>query len=488
MKSEVASLPLISFRRRILTRTCLLFDLGVVAFSFAVASVPVSRPTSVMSFANFLSMRIKVQNVLLFVSLLFLWNVIFSLFSLYESKRLSDRKSEVRDILKATSVGTFLILLVAIPFRIGIVTLVFVVVFWLTSSTITILYRLVLRSFLTWIRARGRNSRQVVIVGTNRRALRFARSIESRPELGYRLVGFVDDEWAGSEEFRGSGYPVVADYLHFPSFLRERVVDEVALALPMNSLYLQASRIAARCKEQGIIVRFLSNIFDLRQEQSDGDSFDQDMVVTPYPYQFEGWPIVIKRALDIVISLASLILLSPFFLIVAALAKCDSPGPIFFSQERVGLNKRRFRMNKFRTMFDGAEKMQAELEDRNELSGPVFKIRDDPRITPLGRFLRKTSIDELPQLFNVLKGDMSLVGPRPMTVRDYEKFDEDWQRRRFSVRPGITCLWQINGRNSIPFSHWMVLDMRYIDHWSLWLDLKILAKTIPAVLKGTGAA
>jgi exopolysaccharide biosynthesis polyprenyl glycosylphosphotransferase len=298
----------------------------------------------------------------------------------------------------------------------------------------------------------------------------------------------VDDEWLGTEEFRASGYPIVADYSHFPAFLRERVVDEVALALPMKSLYLRASRIAAWCKEQGIIVRFLSNIFDLRQAQLAGDGFDHDTVVTPYIHTFEGWPIVMKRALDIVISLASLALLSPLFLIVAALAKHDSPGPVFFCQERVGLNKRRFRMYKFRTMFDGAEKRQAELEARNELSGPVFKIKDDPRITPLGRFLRKTSIDELPQLINVLKGDMSLVGPRPMPVRDYERFDEDWQRRRFSVRPGITCLWQINGRSSLDFEKWMELDMRYIDRWSLWLDLSILAKTIPAVLKGSGAS
>ena len=487
-KSEFTFLPVIGFGRQILIRARLLFDVAAMAFSFAVAAVPVARPTSAMSVANFLSMRIKVQNILVFLLLLFLWHVVFSMVHLYESKRLGDRKSEVRDVLKATSVGTALILAAAISFRIRMVTPVFLAVFWFTCSAIIILSRLVLRSFLAWIRAHGRNLRQIVIVGTNPRAVRFARSLESRPDLGYRLVGFVDDEWLGTEEFRGSGYPIVADYSHFPAFLRERVVDEVALALPMQSHYLRASRIAARCKEQGIIVRFLSNIFDLRQAQSDGDGFDHDTVVTPYTHPFEGWPIVIKRALDIVISLASLVLLSPLFLIVAALAKYDSPGPIFFCQERVGLNKRRFRMYKFRTMFDGAEKRQAELEDRNELSGPVFKIKDDPRITPLGRFLRKTSIDELPQLINVLKGDMSLVGPRPMPVRDYERFDEDWQRRRFSVRPGITCLWQINGRSTLDFEKWMELDMRYIDRWSLWLDLSILAKTIPAVLKGSGAS
>ena len=135
-----------------------------------------------------------------------------------------------------------------------------------------------------------------------------------------------------------------------------------------------------------------------------------------------------------------------------------------------------------------AEQMQQQLLAQNEMSGPVFKIKEDPRVTPLGKFLRKTSIDELPQLLNVLRGEMSLVGPRAMSLRDYKLFDQDWQRRRFSVKPGITCLWQINGRNSIPFEQWMELDMQYIDKWSLWLDLKILARTLPAVLRGTGAA
>jgi lipopolysaccharide/colanic/teichoic acid biosynthesis glycosyltransferase len=139
-------------------------------------------------------------------------------------------------------------------------------------------------------------------------------------------------------------------------------------------------------------------------------------------------------------------------------------------------------------MVPNAEEMMESLEDLNEVSGPVFKIMDDPRITPIGKFLRRTSIDELPQLFNILKGDMSLVGPRPLPVRDYQGFNQDWQRRRFTVRPGITCLWQVNGRSSIPFEQWMRLDLQYMDEWSLWLDLKILARTIPAVLRGSGAA
>jgi exopolysaccharide biosynthesis polyprenyl glycosylphosphotransferase len=205
----------------------------------------------------------------------------------------------------------------------------------------------------------------------------------------------------------------------------------------------------------------------------------------------DGWPLIIKRTLDFVVSLLLLIALAPALVLTAIAIRLTSAGPVFFRQKRIGLNKRIFNIYKFRTMVIDAEQKLAQIEHLNEVSGPVFKIKNDPRITPLGKFLRKTSIDELPQLFNVLRGDMSLVGPRPLQLRDYELFTdagEDWQRRRFSVRPGITCLWQVNGRSSLPFHEWMELDLEYVTHWSLWLDLQILAKTIPAVLRGAGAA
>jgi len=202
----------------------------------------------------------------------------------------------------------------------------------------------------------------------------------------------------------------------------------------------------------------------------------------------EGWQLILKRVIDFTIALLALILLSPVLLLTATAIALTSPGPVLFVQRRVGLHKREFPVYKFRTMVLDAEKRLRDLEHLNEVSGPVFKITKDPRITSVGRFLRKTSIDELPQLINVLTGDMSLVGPRPLPIRDYEGFNEDWQRRRFSVRPGITCLWQVSGRSSIPFEKWMELDLQYIDGWSLWLDMRILLQTIPAVLKGEGAA
>ena len=477
-----------TFRRRILLKALMLFDLLVLGLSFALAAIPVSRLTDDVSFLSFLSMRIKVENMLVFLALMLAWHFILSMFGLYESKRLADKWSVAEDVLKAISLGTVVVIVVALIFRIRMVTPIFIVVFWALSSSISISWRILLRSFLKQVRSRGRNLRQMLIVGTNPRAVRFARSIEGMPELGYRLVGFVDEQWAGMKDFLATGYSFATDLDRFQSFLREHVVDEVALALPMKTCYPKASEIVAQCKEQGILVRFLPDIFDVASVQSKADVPGHNIAIPVYADHLEGWPIVAKRLLDIVISLTLLIVLFPLFLIVALWIKVDSQGPVFFAQERIGLNKRRFRIHKFRTMVTDAEKMQSSLEELNEVSGPVFKIKEDPRITRVGRVLRRASIDELPQLFNVLKGDMSLVGPRPMAVRDYEGFSEDWQRRRFSVRPGITCLWQVNGRSSISFQQWMELDMQYIEQWSIWLDLKILARTIPAVMRGTGAA
>jgi len=196
--------------------------------------------------------------------------------------------------------------------------------------------------------------------------------------------------------------------------------------------------------------------------------------------------LLVKKSFDVALSFVLLVLLSPLFLLVAILIKLNSKGPVFFTQERVGFNKRRFKLFKFRTMVDNAEKLREELEEQNEVSGPVFKIKNDPRITPIGKWLRRISMDELPQLINVLKGEMSLVGPRPPIPSEVERYE--WKdRRRLSMKPGITCLWQINGRSNIPFEKWMKLDKEYIDNWSLWLDLKILAKTIPAIIRGSGA-
>ena len=475
-------------RRQILLNALKLSDLLIMVFSFSLATVAVHSHFDSVTLSEFLHLRIKVRNFALFLGLLLVWHVIFSLFGLYHSRRFSSRRGEAVDIVKATSLGTLVILVSGLILKLQAITPLFLAAFWGLDTGLTVLGRFALRYSLAHIRLRGRNLRQMLIVGTNPRAVEFARKIGKRPELGYRLIGFADQASVAHDMFEKTGYSLVTDFNGFPSFLRDHMVDEVVIALPMKSLYAEASTIVRLCEEQGILVRYFSNPFNLKLAQSRADQFEDDTIITLTTGRMRGVSLFFKRVLDVVASSAVLLLLVPLVLVVGLWIKFTSPGPVFFVQERVGLNKRRFRLYKFRTMVLDAEQRQAELEDLNEVRGPVFKIKNDPRITPIGKFLRKTSMDELLQLFNVLKGDMSLVGPRPLPVRDYNGFDEDWHRRRFSVRPGITCLWQINGRSNISFEDWMNFDMQYIDQWSLWLDFKILALTIPAVLKGSGAA
>lgn len=474
--------------RRILLACLKVYDLVLITVSYALATLLAVEVSHSVSFRAFLSMRIKISNGLIFAGALLLWHVIFSLCGLYESKRLSTRQEEMMAEWKATTLATISLLLVAVSFSIRMVTPTFLALFWGISSIGTVCSRYMLRSLLHQLRRSGRNLRHILILGTNPRAVEFARKIEKTPEWGYRNLGFVDIDWPGLEEFRKSGFRIACDRAGLPRFLRNNVVDEVAIYLPLRSFYEDAAQVASICDQHGIIVRFDSNIFGLRAAQAGDEGIESEHVVATRTARQGGMSLMIKRLLDMAGSLVLLILLTPLLALVAVLIKMTSKGPVFFRQERVGLNKRRFWIYKFRTMVPDAEARLAHLEKFNEVSGPVFKIKNDPRITPIGTWLRRTSIDELPQLLNVLKGDMSLVGPRPLPVRDVQGFGEDWQRRRFCVRPGITCLWQVQGRSTVGFDQWMKLDMQYLDEWSLWLDLKIMARTIPAVLKGSGAA
>jgi exopolysaccharide biosynthesis polyprenyl glycosylphosphotransferase len=271
------------------------------------------------------------------------------------------------------------------------------------------------------------------------------------------------------------------------NFIASQAVDEVLIALPIDKYGSLVETIVHHCEEQGIIVRVRTGMSGLQVARSFVDELDGVPVLTIQSGPADSWRLVMKRLIDVAGSAALLLALAPLFAIVTLLIRLDSPGPVFFAQQRVGLNKRRFRILKFRTMVDGSDQQQHMLEHLNEVKGPVFKIKNDPRITRIGRFLRRFSIDELPQLINVLKGDMSLVGPRPLPVRDVERIEVRWHKRRFSIKPGITCLWQVNGRSEIGFEDWVRMDLEYIDRWSLVLDIIILMKTIPAVFKGPGA-
>jgi len=476
-----------TLRRKILLNALKLLDLLIMGICLVFSIHVFSKNITIPQFSHIGQIEIKIIDILFCFIAIFLWQFVFSRFNLYHSRRLSEKSKEIKDVFTTTVIGASLIFLEGLLLKISTITLPQIVLFWCCCFLATILCRMVLRYFLRWLRIRGRNLRYVLVIGTNHRAVQFAEEIVSAPELGYRFIGFVDDGWIGIEGFRRTSYRLICDLDGFQPYIRESVVDEVIVALPIKSFYNQASRIVSICDEQGIIVRYLSSIFDVEFSSSQLDFFESYSLIQLSHETIYGFPSIAKRSIDFVLASVLLLISFPFLLAVAIAVKLSSPGPAFFVQERVGYGKRIFRLYKFRTMIKEAEKQQKDIEEFNEAGGPVFKIKYDPRVTSIGKYLRKFSIDELPQLINVVKGDMSIVGPRPLPVRDYKGFSQDWHRRRFSVRPGITCLWQINGRCETPFEEWMKLDMEYIDQWSLWLDLKILIKTIPAVLKGIGA-
>ena len=474
-------------RRKILIGLYRLSDLLIVSLTGAISTLVLISVTGTGSAGQLLVIELSSRNALFVLSSLFIWHATFSTLGLYESKRFSNPDSEVSDLLKATSLGTlFIFVLLTLTLQ-EFARPLFLFSFWAMSSVITASVRKIMRLALTRLRIKGRNLRHILIIGTNPRARLLAEKIKAKPEMGYHLVGFMDPPWPGTAVRLEDDLTLAGDLAGFTEVLRKQVIDEVVICLPLKTFYDKAQEIIQLCEEQGVIVRFLSDLFELKLGRVRTEQFEGFSLFTVYTGTIENWGTLAKRAMDVILTSGLLLTLSPLLLLVSLIIKLSSPGPVVFSQDRVGYNKRRFRLYKFRTMIQDAEERQAELEALNEASGPVFKIKNDPRITPFGRILRKTSLDELPQLFNVLKGDMSLVGPRPLPVRDYNGFDQDWQRRRFSVRPGITCLWQVSGRSGITFDEWMKLDIQYIDQWSLWLDIKILLKTIPAVLRGAGA-
>jgi exopolysaccharide biosynthesis polyprenyl glycosylphosphotransferase len=440
-----------------------------------------SKPSILTSL---LSARITVLDFIVITVATFTWHIFFQLLGLYDTKRFGGKLEECIDILKATSMGTIFISGIVSLFYVGFIHSHFVFVLWISATFLTISTRMTMRLILIAVRYRGRNLRHMVVIGTNERARRFVQKIREHKEMGYSIIGYVDNECKTEAE----RMKLLSDLDHFSEVLDRHVVDEVVIALPIQSFTREIREVLGLCEEQGIKVRFIADmLFDPSRLKSTIEYMDDTPILTLYKGPRDGILLGIKRIMDITISALALILLAPLFVMIGILIRLDLRGPIFFVQERVGYNQRRFEFYKFRTMTNDAEKKQEDIEYLNEVSGPVFKIKDDPRVTKIGKLLRKTSLDELPQLFNVLKGDMSLVGPRPLPIRDYKLFEKNWQKRRFSIRPGLTCLWQIHGRSELPFEKGVELDMEYIDNWSLLLDLKILVKTIPAIFTGKGA-
>ncbi len=347
--------------------------------------------------------------------------------------------------------------------------------------TLLVASRLVHR-FLVRVAARGHAARRYAVVGSGAVAREIVEAVGGHPEWGLRFAGFVRPDDAVPDFPRER---VLGRLSELSGILEHEVLDVMIFAVPRERLE-DVERGVHLCKEQGVEVRISLDVLRFGPGRMTVANMDGVPVLAFTRTPSNAIALAAKRTFDVIVSALVLLFLSPLLAAIALAIRTDSRGPILFRQRRVGRNGRAFLMLKFRSMYRDAEARLEALRVHNEMSGPVFKMTNDPRVTRVGRFLRRTSLDELPQFWNVLRGDMSVVGPRPplpAEVRQYKR----WQRRRLSVRPGITCIWQISGRNQVDFERWMDLDLEYIDRWSLWKDLEICVKTIPAVLSARGA-
>jgi exopolysaccharide biosynthesis polyprenyl glycosylphosphotransferase len=425
------------------------------------------------------------SHIALLPFILALWMLFLSLFGAYRSPRNTSRLAYTWAIAQTVVVGLASLFTVLFVMKIQYVSRAVMVIFAALDFLALVAIRLGVVWYFQRAVSQGELFRRVLIVGSGTRARRLAQTLLQNSEWGIRIVGHLDPDPArvGDPILDSSVLGTVGD---ISSVLKGNVIDEVILAVP-RAMIPDVDKIAQACEEEGVKLCLMADVFDVHAARTRLVTLGPIPLLILEPVAQEEWKLLVKRLFDLAGSLLIVPLLLPFIGLIALAIKLDSPGPVFFVQERVGFRKRRFRMLKFRTMVQDADQRQAEFEHLNQATGPIFKIANDPRITRVGHVLRRSSLDELPQILHVLMGEMSLVGPRPMSLRDVDRFDQGIQRKRFSVKPGLTCLWQISGRSDLPFSRWLELDLEYIEHWSLSLDFKILFRTIPAVLSGKGA-
>lgn len=436
--------------------------------------------------AQFLALRITVKNCLLLFVLLSTWIALLKVFRVYRIEQYRSLWRGVTHHLAACVLAWPLALTFPLSSTTRAISYTTIAWYLLGLLIAGLLGRLTTTYLIRRLPRLASWRRSILIIGSGPRAARLCAEIESAGNSPNRVVGFMDRTlYEGASEAVRARYIAGLDGLE--QFLIEHVVDQVLVALPIRSRYDDIQKAIEICERVGVRIQYLSDFLHTSLGRPEHVIEGNLPIVSHRTAHDDPGARFGKRLLDIGGAVAGIILFGPLMLMAAIGIKLTSKGPVLFSQDRYGLNRRMFRMFKFRTMVVNAEALQASLESKNEATGPVFKIRHDPRVTRFGRFLRMTSIDELPQLFNVLTGDMSLVGPRPLPRRDVSQFSEAWLMRRFSVKPGLTCLWQISGRSNTTFESWIAQDLEYIDTWSLALDLKILARTLPAVMRGSGA-
>jgi exopolysaccharide biosynthesis polyprenyl glycosylphosphotransferase len=414
-----------------------------------------------------------------------IWVIIFWCYDAYSYQRFTSFSTEIKIILKTVLLGILLLLSLLFLIQPGYIPRTLVILFALVNCALLALEKLLLFMIAHFVRLRGHNRKTVLVIGTGDQTKRFMEAIAKNYSWGLDIIGFLDPSAAnvGQEIF---GKKILGSFEDITTVLHAHQLDEVIFTVSTKRMAEIRNALEA-CEREGVPVLIVSDFLGKIAKTFRADII-YGLPIIGIRYATDPGPsLFVKRLMDIFISLLLLLIFSPVFLIIAIAIKVTSPGPVLYKLNVMGFNRKTFNIWKFRTMLVGAEKMKEQLIALNEIEGPVFKMKNDPRVTPLGRYLRKYSLDELPQLWSVLKGDLSLVGPRAPGPHEVERF-ESWQRRKLSIKPGLSCLWQINGRSEITrFDDWVKMDLEYIDNWSLWLDIKILWKTIPVVISGKGA-
>jgi exopolysaccharide biosynthesis polyprenyl glycosylphosphotransferase len=432
--------------------------------------------------ANFVSYRAFIP---ISITLTILLLGIYKLNGVYNQPRGASWFDEVYRLMTGTATG--------------IIVMVFVIVFlfrplfysrliFLYAGVLTTIFlsasRLVKRMVRNHLRQKGQGVDRLLIVGAGEVGRTVMRHVVAQPSLGYQVIGFVDDDPDKGATDIGR-FQALGSTANLPRLVKELVIDEVIITLPWM-YHRKIVSIIAQCEREQVKVRIVPDMFQMTLSHLDVEDLGGIPMIGVRDVSISSGQMFFKRTADVVLSLLGLIFLFPFFLFLALIIRLDSPGPVLFTQIRVGKGERLFACYKFRSMFQGADEEKAKLMDRNEAKGVFFKIRDDPRITKVGRFLRRLSLDELPQLFNVLMGHMSIVGPRPAPPSEVQRY-QPWHKRRMEVAPGITGLWQVSGRSELSFDEMVLLDLYYIENWSPLLDLQILLRTAPKVILGHGA-
>ena len=411
-----------------------------------------------------------------------MWIFVLWLHGMYRSRARWTRRSDIATVLRALVVLLVATLSLLWIFKLPDVSRLLLAVTFPALAVAAIGIRIVVRQILVLARDHGRNVRYMLVLGAGPRAKAFADLVESHAELGLVIIGHLKAD--ASDTGVVLDRPLLGMVDDLEQVLHSQIVDEVAICLPF-SMEEMIEQAALLCEQEGKVVRMPVAPMERLVAIGSLETIDGVGVYSLANGPDRAIGLALKRVIDVVGATAAMVVVSPVLALAAMAIKLDSEGPVLFRQERVGLHGRSFNVLKFRSMCNDAEERLPELQDQNVINGHAFKLEDDPRITRVGRFLRRSSVDELPQLVNVLRGQMSLVGPRPPLPAEVANYDT-WHRRRLSMKPGMTGLWQIRARHSPEFDRWVEQDLEYIDSWSLWLDFKIIARTVPAVLAGTG--